>query len=94
MGMISSGEIADFVLYILLELGFLLLPHVRERFHIRGYYKFKDDLFIVAGGPEWSIAALFRMMQVTALFFFFHINFGLAEPTACSVSRPGGEQRC
>ena len=68
MGMISSGDFADFVLYVLVELGFLLLPSVRERFHIRAYFRFKDDLFVIAGGPEWSRRALFNVMQVKARF--------------------------
>ena len=69
MGMISSGDFADYVLYVLLELGFLLLSVVRVRFHIRAYFRFKDDLLIVAGGPEWSRRALYDVMQVKARFF-------------------------
>ena len=62
MGMISSGDIADWLLFWLLEKHFLLLARVRERFSTQAYFKFKDDLFLVTSGPDWSLQALLRVM--------------------------------
>ena len=41
MGMISSGDIADFVLFCLLEFQFMLVDEIRTRFHIEAYFSIR-----------------------------------------------------
>ena len=69
MGLIFSGEVADFIMYYLLEMSFLLLPAVQAKFSIKVFFWFKDDLLLFVDGPRWSLDALLRVMQVKSSFF-------------------------
>ena len=74
MGLISSGPIADFALFALCEEGFLLCPNVRAQYNIRGYVRFKDDLFFVLGGNSSDRAAFYAALQQHAYFFRLKVD--------------------
>ena len=62
MGLISSGPISDFAFYCLCEASFLLDPTMRAQHFIKGYVRFKDDLFLVLGGNGASRTDLFHAL--------------------------------
>lgn len=47
MGCIHNGDVGDLCDYVLVELGFILDPRVRESFGIISYTHFKDDLLLI-----------------------------------------------
>lgn len=49
MGVICSGEISDIVLYLLVERDYVLDPYVIQKYQIKLYLRFRDDLLMIAG---------------------------------------------
>ena len=47
MGMILSGEVADWTLYRLGEKKWAALSAVKERFGVRCWLRYRDDIFII-----------------------------------------------
>ena len=69
MGLISSGPVSDYAFFCLAESGFLLDDTVRARHHIRAYFRFKDDLFLIIGGDGVSRRAFFYELQERSKYF-------------------------
>ena len=47
MGLLCSGELSDFVFYVMVEKDFVLCSEIREKYRIQFYGRFKDDLLIL-----------------------------------------------
>ena len=53
MGCIHSGDLSDMLLYLRAERSFALSPVVRQRFGVRGYVRYRDDIFLCLRGASW-----------------------------------------
>ena len=62
----ASGEIADFFFYHFLEKKTALDPHVRKQFEVRGWLRYRDDIFIVVSHDYERWALFFKLLRTTA----------------------------
>ena len=54
MGSCHSGDISDMVLYALGERPWALDPNVMSRHAVKGWLRYRDDIFLVIGGSKES----------------------------------------
>ena len=80
MGMIPSGCVSDSVLYSLLEKGFILKPHNRQRFSVYFYSRFRDDILLIVGDDTNTNRSLVEHMRSHAFPFSLKVE---------SISREG-----
>ena len=52
MGTKVSGDLADEVLCNIAELTFAVCQHTMNKYSVRGYLRYRDDVFVVLGGNE------------------------------------------
>jgi len=69
MGVVCSGEVSDVCFYALAEKHFCLDPHVRKKFDIMYYGRFKDDGLLIIGGNVESRVKFFNFFKTRAKFF-------------------------
>jgi len=63
MGLISSGDVSDASLLHRLEVPCTLDQSTRDRFQLKFYARFKDDIFMVVGGSRENATDLFSLMR-------------------------------
>jgi len=74
MGMVSSGDVSDASLYNKLEKPFMLQPQVRNKYGIKFYGRFKDDIFLVSSAPVEALQELVRLMKQHSEFFKLKVD--------------------
>ena len=60
MGSCHSGDISDMVLYKAGEANWALKPDVQRHFGVRGWLRYRDDIFVVIGGTSGSRREFFE----------------------------------
>ena len=66
MGLLLSGFVSDYVFCMKCESAYTCVCYVRDRFNIRSYVRFKDDIHVIIGGTSESRAEWLRQFKSLA----------------------------
>jgi hypothetical protein len=82
MGLPHSGAVADTSLRNLMEKGFVDSPSILARYDIYAYYRFKDDIFIIAKTRTGARAFVVELMKNSK---YYAIKVESVSSTSCKM---------
>ena len=67
IGFVASGEISDSVFLAVMERQYILKQEVRQERHIKAYFRYRDDIFLIARGGNGNLGTLAKHWKHVAI---------------------------
>ena len=66
IGFVASGEISDSVFSALMERAYILKQELMQERRIKAYFRYRDDIFMIAEGGNGNFGTLSRHWMFVA----------------------------
>ena len=67
IGFVASGEVSDSFFLAVMERQYILKQEVRQKRHIKAYFRYRDDIFLIASGGNGNLGTLAKHWKHVAI---------------------------